>query len=69
MPVAVETKKTSWCSPEVTKSIKLKKEAFRALLSQRSPKATDGLNVARRTGASIVADTKTLAWEEVEGAK
>lgn len=50
------------------KVVKLKKEAFRALLSQRTPEASDKYRVTRRTTSLVIADTKTQAWEEFEAA-
>ena len=50
--------------PVVREAVKLIKEAFRARLSQGSPEAADRYRVAKRAAALMVAETKTLVWEE-----
>lgn len=67
VPVAVETKKL-WRSPEVIESIKLKKEAFRAVLSQRTPKSSWQVEYGQKDWGSYSCRCKSMGWEEF-GAK
>ena len=48
----------------VKEAVKLKKEAFWALLSQGSPEAADMYQSAERAAALVVGEAKTWVWEE-----
>ncbi|XP_033991643.1 solute carrier family 22 member 7-like [Trematomus bernacchii] len=51
-------------TPVVREAIRLKKEAFRDLLSRGTPEAVARYRQARRTAASAVAEAKQLVWEK-----
>ena len=44
-------------------TVKLRKEAFRAWMSWRSPEAADRYQAAKRAAALVVAEAETV-WEE-----
>ena len=48
----------------VREAVRLKKEAFWDVLSQRTPEAAARYRQARRTAASAVTEAKQRAWEE-----
>jgi len=46
------------------RTVKLKKEAFQAWLSQASPEAADRYRAAKMAVALVVAEAKSWVWEE-----
>ena len=53
----------SW-TPVVREAVRLKKESFRDMLSQRTPEAVAGYRRARRAAASAVKEAKQRVWEK-----
>ena len=56
--------RTPWWTPVVREAVRLKKEAFRDVLSQGTPEAVARYRQARRTAASAVTEAKQRVWEE-----
>ncbi|KAK5875618.1 hypothetical protein CesoFtcFv8_026682 [Champsocephalus esox] len=56
--------RTSWWTPVVREAVRLKKEAFRDLLSRGTPEAVARYRRARRAAASSVAEAKQRVWEK-----
>ncbi|KAK5915625.1 hypothetical protein CesoFtcFv8_001198 [Champsocephalus esox] len=56
--------RTSWWTPVVREDVRLKKEAFRDLLSRGTPEAVARYRQARRAAASAVAKAKQRVWEK-----
>ena len=57
--------RTPWWTPVVREAVRLKKEAFRDMLSQRTPDAVAGYRQARRAAATAVSEAKQRVWGEV----
>ena len=53
-----------WWTPVVREAVRLKKEAFRDVLSRRTPEAVAKYRQARRAAATAVAEAKQQVWEE-----
>ena len=56
--------RTAWWTPEVREAVRLKKEAFRVLLSRRTPETVAGYRQARRRAAAAVTEAKQRVWEK-----
>ncbi|KAK0156273.1 Craniofacial development protein 2 [Merluccius polli] len=56
--------RTPWWTPVVREAVRLKKEAFRGMLSQRTPDAVAGYRWARRAAAAAVSEAKQRVWEK-----
>ena len=48
----------------VREAVRLKKEAFRGMLSRRTPDAVAGYRQARRAAAAAVSEAKQRVWEK-----
>ncbi len=48
----------------VREAVRLKKEAFRDVLSWENPEAVARYRLTRRAAASVVTETKQRVWEE-----
>ncbi|KAK5904105.1 hypothetical protein CesoFtcFv8_005702 [Champsocephalus esox] len=56
--------RTSWWTPVVREAVRLKKEAFRDMLSRGTPEAVARYRQVRRAAASAVAEAKQRVWEK-----
>ncbi|XP_077956447.1 uncharacterized protein LOC120824534 [Gasterosteus aculeatus] len=56
--------RTPWWTPVVREAVRLKKEAFRVMISGGTPEAVAVYQQARRAAASAVMEAKQRVWEE-----
>jgi hypothetical protein len=55
--------RTPWWTPVVREAVRLKKEAFRDMISWRTPDSVAGYRQARRAAAAAVSEAKQRVWE------
>ena len=56
--------RTPWWTVVVREAVRLKKEAYRGMLSRGTPEAVAGYRQARRAAAAAVTEAKQRVWEE-----
>uniref|UniRef100_A0A8C5CRJ5 Reverse transcriptase domain-containing protein n=1 Tax=Gadus morhua TaxID=8049 RepID=A0A8C5CRJ5_GADMO len=56
--------RTPWWTPVVREAVRLKKEAFRDMISWRTPDSVAGYRQARRAAAAAVSEAKQRVWEK-----